>query len=404
MNHIPHPHFNLKIRRQGETDAAARLDSLHGQAESTFHLPFTRAELKRFSSTMLIVSALLLMFLALVGCGPVKSPMPTTSLAASTATPDASAQEPILNPAFTLTPTQQPAPSKTPASTAIPILTPTDTRTPTPTSLSPTIAVLYTAIAPVQQTLAPAILVEIILDEKGALMALVPAGPFRMGSNEGAADEQPEHYVNLDAFYMDVYEVTNAAYAQCVSENACSAPSDEEYADPERAQYPVAQVSWDDATAFCTWRGARLPTEAEWEKAARGGLDGQAYPWGDMIPSCPRGTPSGVPNEAKYDDGVKCQFMGSEPVGSYAPNGYGLYDMAGNVWEWVNDRYQMDYYSAYPENGWPDNPAGPDQGNYRVLRGGSWDDVPGFLRAAERSKSSPSSRYVGSGFRCARSP
>jgi serine/threonine-protein kinase len=231
-------------------------------------------------------------------------------------------------------------------------------------------------------------------------MAFVPAGPFEMGSEEGGDDEAPVHTVDLDAFYIDVYEATNAQYARCLDDGDCDPPSndgsftrDSYFGDPAYDDYPVIYVSWHDAQAFCEWRGARLPSEAEWEKAARVGLEGAEYPWGDEAPVCRYGAPNG----AKFDDNADCDGTDTEPVGSYSPNGYGLYDMAGNVWEWVSD-----WYDVYPGG----DPGASDYfgQTLRVLRGGSWLNDSRFLRSASRYRNFPDSTYDGFGFRCARSP
>jgi formylglycine-generating enzyme required for sulfatase activity len=216
-------------------------------------------------------------------------------------------------------------------------------------------------------------------------MVYVPAGEFIMGSDEGSSDEQPVHTVYLDAFYIDRTEVTNTQYQECVEAEACGTPSSTIfYDDADYAQHPVVYVSWNDADAYCRWAGKRLPTEAEWEKAARG-TDGRTYPWGEGI-DCDR---------AQYDE---CDF-GTVPVGS-KPKGtslYGALDMAGNVWEWVADWYDFGYYIRSPDR----NPPGPDPGGYRVLRGGSWRDLQWYARCACRG---PSIRRKNNdvGFRCAR--
>jgi formylglycine-generating enzyme required for sulfatase activity/tRNA A-37 threonylcarbamoyl transferase component Bud32 len=217
-------------------------------------------------------------------------------------------------------------------------------------------------------------------------MVHVPAGEFTMGSDEGESDEQPIHTVYLDDFYIDETEVTNAQYRACVEAGACSVPLDTTYYDKaDYAQHPVIYVSWNDADAYCRWAGRRLPTEAEWEKAARG-TDGRTYPWGEGI-DC---------DHVQYGEcGGRTVPVGSKPQG-VSP--YGALDMAGNVWEWVADWYDSGYYSQSPGR----NPPGPDSGEYRVLRGGAWPNSQWNARCAVRDKDLPELRDSDVGFRCAR--
>ena len=222
----------------------------------------------------------------------------------------------------------------------------------------------------------------------GAPMVLIPAGEFQMGSNDGSDNEKPVHTVYLDAFYMDKYEVTNALYKKFVDTTGHRAPhywSDPKYNAPNQ---PVVGVNWHDAVAYAEWAGKRLPTEAEWEKAARGGLSGKKYPWGDLISH----------DDANYEGTAgRDQWQDTAPVGSFAPNGYGLYDMAGNVFEWCSDWYGSDYYSSSPKN----NPKGPSSGEYRVIRDGGWYDNANGLRVAVRFYSPQFRTFYGLGFRCA---
>ena len=225
----------------------------------------------------------------------------------------------------------------------------------------------------------------------------IPEGDFMMGSpadDELAYDDEfPQHPVTLGVYHIGRYEVTNRQYAQCVKAGVCSRPSSR-MDDPERRDHPVVDASWYDAQTFCAWqwRGGRLPTEAEWEKAARGGLEGASYPypWGDEDPACDRGAKNG----AQFAD------CGGEtvPVGSFSPNGYGLYDIAGNVWEWTSSLW--DEYPYDPDDGRESR----DSLESRVLRGGSWYSGYDFLRVAVRSHLFPDLRDSGNGFRCARSP
>ncbi len=244
----------------------------------------------------------------------------------------------------------------------------------------------------------PALACEEISNEKdGSVLVRIPAGEFLMGSEEGYPAEKPVHCVVLDAYYMSKHAVTNAQYARFVAETGYRIPHlDDPRAQqdnwdrekrtypPGRAQHPVVLVSWHDAQAYCTWAGGRLPTEAEWEKAARGGLEGKRYPWGDEI----------TPSLANYDNQT-----GTTPVGIYPPNGYGLSDMAGNIWEWVADWYDAKYYSRSPR----ENPIGPEKGAVRVLRGGAWLLFAQFCRVAYRFRNSPDFRFNLIGFRLARS-
>jgi formylglycine-generating enzyme required for sulfatase activity len=213
-----------------------------------------------------------------------------------------------------------------------------------------------------------------------------------MGSENGSSDEHPVHTIYLDDYWIYQTEVTNRMYALCVEAKICESPESSEYGNDDSADHPVVTVSWYDAQTYCEWVGGRLPTEAEWEKAARGGLENMSYPWGNEAPVCDLGAENG----AQFND---CNGE-SVPVGSFAPNGYGLYDMAGNVWEWVADWYVSDYYQNSPL----ENPIGPEYGDFRVLRGGSSSYNYSSLRVAYRRNSSPAIAFYLSGFRCALSP
>jgi formylglycine-generating enzyme required for sulfatase activity len=205
--------------------------------------------------------------------------------------------------------------------------------------------------------------------------------------------------VNLDAYDIDKYEVTNARYKACVDGGGCTAPGYSSsntrpsyYGYAAYDNYPVIYVDWNQATAFCAWEGKRLPTEAEWEKAARGSSNTHIYPWGDEHPACTLG-----------NFAVNGYCVGdTSQVGSY-PSGaspYGALDMAGNVWEWVSDWYQADYYSS--QMSWS-NPSGPTSGTYKVLRGGAWLNDWGFSRVSLRLWYLPPGRSDLLGFRCVHS-
>jgi formylglycine-generating enzyme required for sulfatase activity len=274
----------------------------------------------------------------------------------------------------------QPVSSIPPATDTIaPISTlppePTSTKLPLPES-TPTMTALPTEI----------------VDANGVPMVLIPGGAFEMGTENGDANESPMHTVFLDAFYMDQYEVTNTRYLACVQDGICSEQSATEINNPDLADYPMRNISWYEARIYCKWRGGQLPTEAQWEKAARGGLDGKLYPWGDDEPVCSFLELNG----AKFDDGGDCHDTGSEPVGSYRPNGYGLYDMAGNLVEWTMDWLDEDYYLTSPA----ENPSGPERGQYKVVRGGSWHTEAPTLQVMHRYGVLPGFAYNLLGFRC----
>ncbi len=237
----------------------------------------------------------------------------------------------------------------------------------------------------------------------GADEILIPAGPFQMGCDladvDCAIDEKPLHEVTLSAFAIDKYEVTNARYATCVDAGACVTPRSSSshtratyYGNPEFANYPVLAVDWKDAVIFCEWEEKRLPTEAEWEKAARGSGDTRIFPWGNETATC------ALANVSSEAADTYC-VGDTAAVGSY-PEGaspYGVMDMSGNVNEWVSDWYEALYYKYSPL----DNPQGDTSGESQLLRGGAWDRNLSNARVSNRIL--PTEWLKDSGFRCARS-
>lgn len=218
----------------------------------------------------------------------------------------------------------------------------------------------------------------------------IPEGWFFMGSEGGQDNERPVHRIWVDAFWLAACQVTNEEYGLYLTASRATPPPF--WADPNfnHPQQPVVGVSWFDATAYCEWltsvygRHFRLPTEAEWERAARCDSDGKLYPWGDAPPQ----------SVADYE---KRWRTGPEPVGRYAPNAFGLYNVCDNVHEWCSDWYQADYYSVSPVR----NPRGPDTGTRRASRGGSWRHHIKVSRCAARSSIPPEFQYADYGFRVA---
>lgn len=225
-------------------------------------------------------------------------------------------------------------------------------------------------------------------------MVSIPEGHFLMGANgtDALEDERPQHQVWIDRFEMDPYEVTTGHYAEFLALSKRPAPWQWEAVDlAQHHDRPVIGVSWFDAEAYCRWRGKRLPTEAEWEKAARGN-DGRLFPWGNHIPT-----------DELANFGLGARFSYSQVLAAVqlyesGRSPHGLYQMAGNAGEWVADWYGSNYY----ETSLSRNPAGPDVGSFRVVRGGSWSDLPKYLLTYARSKLPPETRNSYTGFRCAR--
>jgi formylglycine-generating enzyme required for sulfatase activity len=261
-------------------------------------------------------------------------------------------------------------------------------------------------------------------------MVLIPAGTFAMGDADGQAIELPVHEVTVAAFYMDTHEVTLAQFGEFV--DATGYITDAETNDvatiwdgedwnqttsvnwrfdatgnlhtPEEANQPVTHLSWNDASAYAAWAGKRLPTEAEWEYAARGGAAGYKFAWGNE----PLGTDvvANVSDESyvkvvtiwPYTEGYDDGYVFGAPVGSFPPNAFGLYDMSGNAWEWCADYFDADYYSRSPS----DNPRNDEPAEGRVLRGNSWDGRPGLMRASRRTSDLQGNSYADTGFRLAK--
>ena len=294
-----------------------------------------------------------------------------------------------------------PLPAAAAAPTGTPTPAPTGTHTPSPTvTLFPT---------PTTQT-------DRIIDEHGVEMVLIPAGVFIMGSDTGLPDEQPVHAVYLDAFYIDLNETTNAEYRACVDAGVCQPPDyidccaspgtqwyslrPDYFYSPEYDNYPVTWLSWAKAATYCEWRGTRLPTEAEWEKAARG-TDGRLYPWGNEQPT---------PELANFiwweGDFDQRPLYNTAPVGSYPAGAspYSVLDMAGNLYEWVQDLYDPTYYARSPYA----NPQGPteEEGSWQIARGGSFWNKPDRLRIPNRNHTylPPDVGHFDAGVRCAKDP
>jgi len=233
-------------------------------------------------------------------------------------------------------------------------------------------------------------------------MVSIPAGKFWMGRTNSfwrdaldtepraKRDDRPANLIHLDSFYLDKYEVTNADYARFVEATGARPPWHWPQSKIAKGDERVAvyNVNWFEATAFCKWAGKRLPTEAEWEKAVRGGRDRKVYAWVD----------DNDPGERVPAAITRGKAM---PVGSFPPNGYGLHDMIGNVMEWTNDWYDMNYYAFMPKK----NPQGPETGLYKSVRGGGWTDTlgeDGQLANFYRNFSDPELRGLTIGFRCAK--
>jgi len=260
-------------------------------------------------------------------------------------------------------------------------------------------------------------------------MVAIPAGNFQMGcvttsffdcSEAQFAHEVPLHTVYLDGYYIDIYEVTNSQYAQCVAAGACDPPStytyegetyynDAGYNNPQFGKYPVVWIPWDDASNYCSWAGKSLPTDAQWEKAARGSSDTRIWPWGDTPPDCSLANywhdtantegRCGTPIAGR--ENILTSAVGSYPLGA---SPYGVMDMAGNVYEFVMDYKNPYYYEEYESGAWPANPIN-EVGTDKGIRGGSWDTPDVLVRVSYRSAGGGTDgRGQTVGFRCASSP
>jgi formylglycine-generating enzyme required for sulfatase activity len=236
-----------------------------------------------------------------------------------------------------------------------------------------------------------------IRDKKGNSIEpeviLVPAGTFMMGNDGSESNEKPVHEVTMHAYYIGKYEITNRQYKAFIELTGLKSPTTWEDGNfPEQvADHPVTGIAWEDAYAYCDWlsdfskKKYRLPTEAEWERAARGGLAGMKFPWGNDI------------NKLRANYG-KNYSEGTTPAGKIKPNEFGICDMAGNAAEWVADWYSDEYYGQSPK----EDPKGPDSGSKKVVRGGSWRDDPEDIRVSVRKDENPTSASEYIGFRVVR--
>lgn len=288
-----------------------------------------------------------------------------------------------------------PSPSASPAPTM------THTATFPPPALTHTATVTLTRAPTLTPSITP--VPTRIVDDFGVPMVLVPAGPFVMGTEGRARNERPAHTVTLDEYYIDQFEVSFAKFAEFLNAMGNQFEGNAHWVevndpdlrihlvdgvwkvDPGFENYPMVEMTWFGARAFCAWRGGRLPSEAEWEKAARG-PDGRTFPWGEEI-SCEQANYAGCVYDALPVDSLPA---GASP--------YGAYQMAGNVMEWVADWYDIDYYANSPA----ENPPGPESGDFRILRGGTWLHAAGNVRTTYRFPKLPVLTYKTVGFRCAR--
>ena len=316
---------------------------------------------------ILLISALLVIFVA--GCSSVTE-VPAVAIATETKQAEAPAEQPATQVPPTVTATAEP---------------PTATTEPTATEIPPTNTPKPSA------TPQPTVLPAEITDAHGIPMVLVPAGEFVMGSDRDQAAARPAHTVYLDDFYIDVYEVSQTRYKECLAAGGCElTPGTGELLNrPVWDEHPMMDITWYDAQEYCEWRGGSLPTEAQWEKAARG-TDERKFPWGNEPVTCER---------ARYGE---CGWM-TAPIGTHPAGAspYGVQDMAGNAWELIYDWYQQDYYSVSPA----ENPTGPEEPTgYKSERGGAWFYEADLMTAIWRNNLPPTAHYLYVGFRCVIEP
>jgi len=305
-------------------------------------------------------------------------------------------------------------------STPITLTVVTSSKTPSPTLEKPTITPLPSitriTLTPsrtptITNTSPPRIGSSIVSGVDNAVLYYVPSGDFMMGSNPNDdpyfwGAEAPAHSVYLDDYWVYATEVTNRMYANCVESGGCNLPKQTDsstrsnyYGNPSFADYPVIHVTWYQARDYCKWAGGRLPTEAEWEKAARGD-DRRLFPWGNQTPGsnnaniCDKYCSNTAHRATTVDDG----YADTSPVMSYlaGKSPYGIYDMAGNVWEWIADWHQVGYYASSPY----ENPTGPTGGDRKGMRGGSWFNGVDGVRTVVRSSRKPNDHLYSIGFRC----
>lgn len=293
-----------------------------------------------------------------------------------------------------------------------------DTQTSAPSS--PTVVTLPAEVSPLPST--PTLETRRVAEKDGMVQLLVPEGVFRMGSTEDEItaaceqyeqvypnrecdrarfdDETPAHNVFLSSFWVDQTEVTNDQYRLCVEGGGCSLPDSLVfYNDDNYVDHPVVHVNWNQANAYCEWAGRALPTEAQWEKAARG-TNHLLYPWGDQFDGTKANYCDATCTFSRADENTSDGYERTAPVGSFPAGAspYSAFDMGGNVWEWVADWYDSDYYQS--QTTLTENPTGPDNGSNRVLRGGAWYDYIFYVRAAYRFNIAPSDDDDLVGFRC----